>query len=249
MGTVCFKEGCSKRILKLEQKFASTEQFIKEIETNIELINSEKASLKERLNQQEATSLKLVDENKLLKEKIVSLEKSVNDLENQKIEKDIEIKYEAPVLEDNLNEEKVIERSNSLNYCAQCQVVVSVGSMDEHFNGRRHKMKSVNQESEISSCLGIFGLTLSTTRLELKEEFSKFGPVIVYLIRDGLTGCSKGYAFLYYESVENAKTAKETMWDQEFNGGPIRIEFSNTKRPHTRTPGVYKGKPTAVQEQ
>jgi septal ring factor EnvC (AmiA/AmiB activator) len=92
MGTVCFKEGCSKRILKLEQKFASTEQFIKEIETNIELINSEKASLKERLNQQEATSLKLVDENKLLKEKIVSLEKSVNDLENQKIENDIGIK-------------------------------------------------------------------------------------------------------------------------------------------------------------
>jgi hypothetical protein len=118
-------------------------------------------------------------------------------------------KYEAIVPEDNSNEEKVIERSNSLNYCAQCQVVVSVGSMDKHLNGKRHKMKSVNQESEMSNCLGIFGLNLSTTEQELKDEFSKFGPLgKVQLIRDGYTGCSRGFAFVHYELVEDAKTAK-----------------------------------------
>ena len=67
------------------------------------------------------------------------------------------------------------------------------------------------------------------------------------MVRDGLTGCSKGYAFVYFESVEDAKAAKEAMCDQKFNGRQIRVDFSITKMPHTPTPGVYKGKPTTVQ--
>ena len=60
-------EDSSKRILELEQKFASIEKYMEESE----VIFSEK-------------TIKLEAENNLMKEKIVSLEKSVRVLENEK---------------------------------------------------------------------------------------------------------------------------------------------------------------------
>jgi RNA recognition motif-containing protein len=46
----------------------------------------------------------------------------------------------------------------------------------------------------ISNGLGVFGLTLYTTEKELKDEFSRFGPLKkVLLIRDGLSECFKEY--------------------------------------------------------
>ena len=44
---------------------------------------------------------------------------------------------------------------------------------------------------------------------------------------------SRGYAFVYYESVEAAKTAKEAMSDQNLNGRRIGVEFA--KMPHAPT--------------
>ena len=58
------------------------------------------------------------------------------------------------------------------------------------------------------------------------------------------TGRSRGFAFVYFESQEDAKAAKEAMCDQEIDGRRIRVDFSITKRPHTPTPGVYMGRPT-----
>ena len=98
---------------------------------------------------------------------------------------------------------------------------------------------------EISNCLGIFGLTSNTTEQELKKAFSKFGPLEkVQLVRYPSTRCSKGYGFVYYKSIEAAKTAKEAMCNQKFKGRCVRIDFSITKKPHARTPGFYNGKPT-----
>jgi RNA recognition motif-containing protein len=121
---------------------------------------------------------------------------------------------------------------------------------DQKFNGKQIRVDfSINKNnSEVSNCLGIFRLSYSTTEQELKEEFSKFGPLEkVVLVLDTLTRCSRQYAFVYYESVEDAKTARETMNEQEFNGRHIRVNFSLTKMSQTHTPGVYGGKPTAVQ--
>ena len=67
----------------------------------------------------------------------------------------------------------------------------------------------IRKNPERSNCLGVFRLPLSTSELELKEQFSKFGPLekvqIIWrsLVLDPLTACSKGYAFVYYESGEN----------------------------------------------
>ena len=99
---------------------------------------------------------------------------------------------------------------------------------DQEFNGRRIQVAFNNKKiPEISRCLGIFGLSYSTTEQELKEEFSRFGPIEkVQIVLDELTGHSKRYAFVYYESVEDTKVAKEAMCDQKFNGKYIRVDFS-----------------------
>merc|ERR1712111_72251 len=110
-------------------------------------------------------------------------------------------------------------------------------------NRRRHV--GSRDAPETSNCVGAFGLSLYTTERELEKEFSKFGPLEkVTVVLDGKTGRSRGFAFVYYESQEDAKAAKEAMCDQEIDGRRIRVDFSITKRSHTPTPGVYMGRPT-----
>ena len=95
---------------------------------------------------------------------------------------------------------------------------------------------------ESSNCVGVFGLSLNTTERELEKEFSKFGPLEkVTVILDGQTGRSRGFAFIYFKSQEDAKNAKEAMSDKEIDGRRVWVDFSITKRAHTPTPGVYMG--------
>lgn len=58
------------------------------------------------------------------------------------------------------------------------------------------------------------------------------------------TGRSRGFAFCYFESTEDAKIAKEQCSGMEFDGRHIRVDYSITQRAHTPTPGIYMGKPT-----
>ena len=105
------------------------------------------------------------------------------------------------------------------------------------------KEKKLRLTPESFNCLGIFGLSLRECKLE--KEFSKFGPLeYVTLVMDGRTGLSRRFAFIYFESQEDAKAAKEAMSDQEIHGRRVRVDFSITKSAHTRTPGFYKGRPT-----
>ena len=106
------------------------------------------------------------------------------------------------------------------------------------------KEKKLRLTPESSNCLGVFGLCLYTNERKLEIEFSKFGPLEkVTLILDGITGQSRGFAFIYFESQEDAKAAKEAMSDQEIHGRRVRVDFSITKSARTRTPGVYMGRP------
>ena len=195
-------EDSSKRILELEQKCASMEKYMKEC------------------------SLKLEAENKMMKEKIVSLEKSVRVLENEKTEEKSKVKSEIQ------DSNRIKQNPDISNFSLE----KSVRDLENEKIEQKSKIKSEIQDSyprkqnpEISNCLGVFKLTLYTTERELKDEFSRFGPLEkVHLIRNELTGCSKGYGFVYFESVEDAKAAKEAMCDQKINGRQIRVEFSIT---------------------
>jgi len=108
---------------------------------------------------------------------------------------------------------------------------------------RRHVGSRENPEQ--GTCLGVFGLSLYTTERELDKEFSKFGPLQkIQVVLDGKTGRSRGFAFVYFESIDDARVAKDAMCDTEIDGRRIRVDYSITKRSHTPTPGVYMGRPT-----
>lgn len=58
------------------------------------------------------------------------------------------------------------------------------------------------------------------------------------------TGRSRGFCFVYFESQDDAKVAKNECTGMEIDGRRIRVDYSITQRAHTPTPGIYMGKPT-----
>lgn len=57
-----------------------------------------------------------------------------------------------------------------------------------------------------STCLGVFGLSLYTTERDLREVFSRYGPLAgVNVVYDQRTGRSRGFAFVYFERLEDSK--------------------------------------------
>ncbi|XP_051171871.1 transformer-2 protein homolog beta-like isoform X2 [Leptopilina boulardi] len=100
-----------------------------------------------------------------------------------------------------------------------------------------------------STCLGVFGLSICTTEEQIYHIFSKYGPVKrVIVVIDAKTRRSRGFSFVYFESPEDAKVAKEQCTGMEIDGRRIRVDFSITQRAHTPTPGIYMGKPTHLNE-
>lgn len=101
--------------------------------------------------------------------------------------------------------------------------------------------------AEPTNVLGIFGLHYSTREHHIKDEFGKHGAIdTVVLIQDRRTGDSKGYAFLYFTSVDEATKAKEATQDLVMMGRKIRVDYSVTQKAHEPTPGKYMGAPQYV---
>ncbi|XP_066517085.1 transformer-2 protein homolog beta isoform X4 [Hoplias malabaricus] len=110
-------------------------------------------------------------------------------------------------------------------------------------NRRRHVGNRANPDP--NCCLGVFGLSLYTTERDLREVFSKYGPLSsVSIVYDQQSRRSRGFAFVYFENKEDSKEAKERANGMELDGRRIRVDFSITQRPHTPTPGIYMGRPT-----
>jgi RNA recognition motif-containing protein len=66
---------------------------------------------------------------------------------------------------------------------------------------------------------------------ELKEAFSKFGEVTyVKVVKDRETGRSKGFGFVEFANIEDAKNAKEAMDGQELDGRAIKVDFAQDKK-------------------
>jgi len=86
---------------------------------------------------------------------------------------------------------------------------------------------------------------LYTTERQLDKEFGRFGHLSkVQVVLDGHSGRSRGFAFIYYEDVDDAAEARREMNGIELDGKKIRVDYSITKRAHTPTPGMYMGRPT-----
>ncbi len=69
---------------------------------------------------------------------------------------------------------------------------------------RRHVGNRENPPT--GRCLGIFGLSIYTQERDLKEVFSKYGPIEdVQIVYDAQSGRSRGFAFVYYEDRNDAQ--------------------------------------------
>lgn len=112
---------------------------------------------------------------------------------------------------------------------------------------RRHAGN--RDDPEPSKCLGVFGLSLYTQERDLRDVFGRYGELeecnVVY---DRQSGRSRGFAFVYYRSVDDAIEAKDRCTGIEIDGRRIRVDYSITRRAHTPTPGIYLGKPTSRSE-
>ncbi|CAD7087825.1 unnamed protein product [Hermetia illucens] len=110
---------------------------------------------------------------------------------------------------------------------------------------RRHVGTRENPHQ--SRCLGVFGLCVNTTEQKIYQIFSKFGSIErVQLVIDAKTNRSRGFCFVYFESADDAKVAKQQCCGMEVDDRLIRVDYSITQRAHTPTPGVYMGKPTRL---
>jgi len=116
-----------------------------------------------------------------------------------------------------------------------------------HGGWRRGNGGPAPNSPEPSCCLGVFGLSLHTTEDELQRTFSKYGPIQkVQLVREGRFGHSRGFGFVYFQSLENAVEAREQCSGLEIRQRRIRVDYSITRRAHSPTPGAYMGRPAVV---
>lgn len=64
-----------------------------------------------------------------------------------------------------------------------------------------------------NTCLGVFGLSLYTTERDLREVFSRYGPLSgVNVVYDQRTGRSRGFAFVYFERIDDSKEVILFLW-------------------------------------
>lgn len=95
---------------------------------------------------------------------------------------------------------------------------------DNHFRGN-----TVNSPPP-SKIIGIFGIPVSVTHDEL-IDFLRFNiPDIpfqnVHLVKDRQTGMSRGFAFVYFDTMDNSTRAKEMLIDKEIQQKKIRVDFA-----------------------
>lgn len=108
---------------------------------------------------------------------------------------------------------------------------------------RRHQGNRENPQ--VSSSLGVFGLSLYTTERDLRDVYEHYGTLTgVNVVYDHQTGRSRGFAFVMFANEEDAREAREKTDGNEVDGRRIRVDYSITERAHTPTPGVYMGQPT-----
>ncbi|MES1922969.1 transformer 2 beta [Bonamia ostreae] len=72
-----------------------------------------------------------------------------------------------------------------------------------------------------------------TTSRDLDEIFGKYGRIDnINVIKDHVTGESRGFAFIYYSDIEDAKRAREKLNGEEIHGRNIRTDYSISKQGH-----------------
>jgi len=109
----------------------------------------------------------------------------------------------------------------------------------------RKSYRNNNKENpEPNKCLGVFNLDTGIDERELKHLFGrdKFGKIEdIHLIKDHISGRSKGYGFITFSTINQAERARNAMTGLLVNGKSIRVDFSLSASGNSQRPGSYKG--------
>jgi len=77
----------------------------------------------------------------------------------------------------------------------------------KEFNGLIRILMSLKLQAnpDPNGCVGVFGLSLYTTERDLRDVFSKYGPLAdVSIVYDQQSRRSRGFAFVYFETKDDA---------------------------------------------
>ncbi|GMS90015.1 hypothetical protein PENTCL1PPCAC_12190 [Pristionchus entomophagus] len=82
-----------------------------------------------------------------------------------------------------------------------------------------------------SHCLGVFGMPPWMREEDMRGMFEPFGEVSqLNVVMNHHTGECRGYGFVYYKTVDEAKKARVAMQDAKIDGIPIRVDYSLTEK-------------------
>ena len=100
-----------------------------------------------------------------------------------------------------------------------------------------------SQASEESSTLFVANLAFDADTDTVGEEFGKHGSVIgVRLPTDRETGAPKGFGYVEFADVAEAKKVFNAMSGATIMGRPIRLDYSSPRPPRdNNSPGGFRG--------
>lgn len=79
--------------------------------------------------------------------------------------------------------------------------------------------------------LFIGGISWNLEWQELKDIFKEYGEVVyVKIIKDRETGKSKGFGFIEFSNIEDAKKAKDAMDWAEVDGRVINVDYAQERQ-------------------
>ncbi|GBG92847.1 hypothetical protein CBR_g57503 [Chara braunii] len=90
-------------------------------------------------------------------------------------------------------------------------------------------------DSQPTSKLFVGGLAWAADDNTLRNAFAEYGSVTeAKVIVDRVTGRSRGYGFVSFETEEDASKARDGMNNQEWMGRIIRVDWAVQKSPEER---------------
>lgn len=93
-----------------------------------------------------------------------------------------------------------------------------------------------------SNIIGVFGLHPDTREGDLERVYSEHGKILACkLVFDRRSNQSRGFGFITFETIDEAKKALEATAGMSLMGRTIRVDYSKTERAHSPTPGKYMG--------
>lgn len=99
---------------------------------------------------------------------------------------------------------------------------------------RVNKASSNKRDFDMGATLFIGNLSLEVDEKQLYDTFSAFGKILAAprLQRDGVTGVSKGFAFISFDNFESADLAIESLNGQFLGGRPVNLSYALKRDGH-----------------